>query len=245
MTTPSHIFIIPYRNRESQRTEFISKMPAILDEQIPSTDSSSYQIWIIHQADERLFNRGALLNIGFRIAQARYPDTWPGIQFVFHDIDIMPTRPGILDYNTVPGKARHPYGDPRPQWGGILGCFCIIMGADYAKAGGSPNYFGWGGEDVALSRRCQAQGIIIDEHDFIMRRSCLADIIDPESNPTPKQQAFCQLCDRRNLAQVFSENPACPTNNYQNLDYKIVQELDLGIPAGNIRQFDCQFEVLG
>ena len=63
MTSPSHIFVIPYRDREAQRTEFIKHMPVIL---AADNAITSYQIWIIHQYDTRLFNRGALLNIGFR-----------------------------------------------------------------------------------------------------------------------------------------------------------------------------------
>lgn len=240
MTTPSHIFVIPYRDRETQRTEFIKHMPDIL-----ATDNSisDYQIWIIHQCDTRLFNRGALLNIGFRIAQTRYLDTWQNIQFVFHDIDIMPLSPNVITYSTVAGKARHPYGDPRPQWGGILGCFCIIIGSDYAKVGGSPNYFGWGGEDVALSRRCQAHDILIDESEFILRRSRPNDIRDPESNPTPKQQAMCQACDKKNLTQVFNENPRFATNTCFTLNYQILNEIEFD--SINIKQFDCTFEVTG
>lgn len=240
MTTPSHIFVIPYRDREAQRAEFIKHMPGIL---AADNTISSYQIWIIHQCDTRLFNRGALLNIGFRLAQSRYPDTWQNIQFVFHDIDIMPLKPNVISYSTEHGKARHPYGDPRPHWGGILGCFCIMFGADYAKVGGSPNYFGWGGEDVALSRRCQAHRIVIDEHDFILRRSRPDDIRDPESNPTPKQQAMCQACDRKNLTQVFNENTAAATNTCFSLNYHLLNEIEL--VTDNIRQFDCTFEVTG
>lgn len=240
MSQPSHIFVIPYRDRESQRSDFIKHMPSIL-----KSDSSilSYQIWIIHQCDTRLFNRGALLNIGFRIAQSRYPDTWQNIQFVFHDIDIMPLKPNVITYSTVAGKVRHPYGDPRPLWGGILGCFCIMLGSDYAKVGGSPNYFGWGGEDVALSRRCQAHDILIDESEFIMRRSRPNDIRDPESNPTPKQQAMCQACDRKNLTQVFNENAHAATNTCFTLNYQILNEIEF--EPVNIKQVDCTFEVTG
>ena len=251
--TVSHIFIIPYRNREAQREKFVNHMPSVLDTQI---GTGTWKIWIIEQNDDKLFNRGALLNIGFRIAQTRYPDTWQQIQFIFHDIDIMPNGPNIIDYNTTPGKVRHPYGDSRPQWGGILGCLCIIYGADYALVGGSPNYYGWGGEDVALSFRCQANSIHIDESNFILRRST-DTIIDPESNTTPTQRALCIACDKKNLGRVFSENRHSPTNNYKTLDYTISQEYSvrsthnptteheyLGNPA-NITQFICTFDVTG
>jgi hypothetical protein len=237
MTTLTHIFIVPYRQRESQQAEFIANMPAILDSQL---GVGRYAIWFIHQLDNRLFNRGALLNIGFLEARRRYPESYRQIQLVFHDVDIRPLTPGILDYSTRSGAARHPYGDARPQWGGILGCFCILTGADYEKAGGSPNFFGWGGEDVALSLRCQAQGILIDEHDFIARRS-RSDILDPESNPTPKQQAFCQLCDRRNLTQVAQENHKEPVNGFSALHYSINAEKVFR--QSDILQLDVNFEV--
>ena len=238
----THLFIIPYRNREPEMKLFNAKMPLILDKQL---GSDKYEIWYITQTDERLFNRGALLNIGFLEMKRKYAnnDRWKNIQLIFHDVDIYLEKMGILNYNTERGKVRHPYGDLRPQWGGILGCLCIIYADDYNKTKGYPNFFGWGGEDVALSLRCQAQKIIIDEHDFILRRSH-PYIIDPISHITPKEIAFTQVCDKRNLREVFfKENQKCPINGFHNLHYEIIRDKMID-NINKIKMLDVKFEIL-
>ena len=61
MTVPTKIFIVPYRNREQHKTHFDVYMKYILED-IPQDD---YEIFFIHQQDNRPFNRGAMKNIGF------------------------------------------------------------------------------------------------------------------------------------------------------------------------------------
>ena len=67
-----------------------------------------YQIWYIHQTDKKMFNRGALLNIGFLLAKDKYPEYYLEITYVFHDIDIMPTGCNIINYNTEKNIIYHP-----------------------------------------------------------------------------------------------------------------------------------------
>lgn len=216
---PTHIFLIPYRNRGDELNLFIKNIPPVLEED----GITDYKIIIIEQADEKLFNRGMMLNIGFLEVKKRYPKDWKYIQLVCHDIDIYPTKSGIINYNTIMGYIRHPYGVLRPQFKGTVGGICIIMGEDYFRSGGHPNLYGWGGEDVGMSRRCQARGIQVDETNFINRRST-PFIVDPDSHPTVKDVKFAQICDSRNLKKVFTENPENPSDTISNIIYHLKTE---------------------
>ena len=86
--------IAPYRdmhkkqNRKQQLDKFI---PAISEFMESVKRNSTYRIYIIEQSnDERKFNRGKLLNIGFQIASAEGCKA-----LIFHDVDLLPS-PGIF-----------------------------------------------------------------------------------------------------------------------------------------------------
>ena len=86
--------IAPYRdlhkkqNRKQQLDKFI---PAITEFMESVQRNSTYRIYIIEQSnDERKFNRGKLLNIGFQIASAEGCKA-----LIFHDVDLIPS-PGIF-----------------------------------------------------------------------------------------------------------------------------------------------------
>ena len=71
--------IVPYRNREEHLEEFKKKISKYLNRQgIP------FELIIVHQDDAKLFNRGALLNIGFTYAEKYECD-----YVVFHDVDML------------------------------------------------------------------------------------------------------------------------------------------------------------
>ena len=133
MTIPTHIFLIPYRNRKDELKIWTQNMKKYLDNQL---GEDKYQVWVIHQTDTKMFNRGGLCNIGFKEAVKRFPNDYKNIQFIIHDVDIYPTKQDIILYRTEKREARHPYGVLRPQFGGTLGGICIIYGEDYEKVNG-------------------------------------------------------------------------------------------------------------
>ena len=93
---PQIVFIVPYRDREQQKIFFDSQMKIIMEDY----SKDSYQIFYIHQADTREFNRGALKNIGFLFVKTKYPNDYQNITLVFNDIDTMPFTKNFLDYST-------------------------------------------------------------------------------------------------------------------------------------------------
>ena len=58
----NNIIIVPYRNREKQLNYFIEKVVPLVKEFLPNT-----KIIIVEQEQGKDFNRGVLINIGFKL----------------------------------------------------------------------------------------------------------------------------------------------------------------------------------
>ena len=249
MTVPTHIIILPYRDRPSEMDEFNRVMPEYFNRDICDRQGGRWEIWYIEQSDAKLFNRGATTNIGALEAQRRFgADKAQDITLVFHDVDITIREPGLIQYECQPGEVRHPYGEIDPRKGPILGCFCIIRLGDFLRVGGFPNYYGWGLEDVALGHRCLASGIQINEDGLIPRYSHTG-IHDPVSHTTPEKLRFIRACHSRNLVLFMHENQAAPRDTPSRIKYQIIGETDLApdnqlVPQSQIKLLKTAFEVV-
>ncbi len=115
----------------------------------------TFRIYIIEQSnDGRRFNRGKLLNIGYDLAKK------DGFNlFIFHDVDLMPSRELGSFYTTMPsGGPVHiarvwgRYSNNADYFGGIV----AFTKEQYEAINGFPNNFwGWGGEDDEMMKRVQ------------------------------------------------------------------------------------------
>lgn len=157
MSVPTLIFLIPYRDREQQLGFFRRQMAYVLED----LDKTTYEMYFVHQCDDRSFNRGAMKNIGFLAMKEKYPMDYQNITFVFHDVDTMPFTKNFLDYNTTPGKIKHFYGFTY-----TLGGIVSIKGADFERLNGFPNFWAWGWEDNAFQRRVLSAKMQIDRGQF-------------------------------------------------------------------------------
>jgi len=128
---------------------------------LEDNDSSEYKIFFIHQNDKRIFNRGAIKNIGFLYVRNLYPKDYKNITIVFNDVDIMPLNKNFIDYNTTKGIIKHFYG-----FTFTLGGIVSITGEDFESINGFPNFWAWGYEDNALQHRAIKKGIYIDRSRF-------------------------------------------------------------------------------
>lgn len=154
---PKLVFIVPYRNRATQLEAFKEKMKIILEDYT----KQDYIIHYIHQMDERVFNRGAMKNIGFLAVKNKYPNDYKNITLVFNDVDTMPVRKNLFHYHTVPGVVKHFFGFLH-----TLGGIVSIKAADFEKVNGFPNFWAWGYEDNLLQKRLENIGITIDRSIF-------------------------------------------------------------------------------
>ena len=146
---------VPYRNRETHMHEFIPKIGKYLKNQ-----NIDFQIYIIHQVDDKLFNRGATKNIGAKIAFEEGCD-----YIVWHDIDMIPEEDGGADYSYPTEAPRHiatqisqmNYQLKYHEYFG--GAVLFTKEQVEATNGYSNEYWDWGMEDDDLFWRCHKEGL--------------------------------------------------------------------------------------
>jgi hypothetical protein len=145
--------IVPYRNRESHLNIFVPYIEEYLD------DKFEYKIFVIEQKDNKPFNRGKLLNAGFKESGSDFD------YYCFHDVDMLPIE---ADYsyceqpthlaNTVDGEQSF-YN----YFGGVT----ILSKLDFKIINGYSNeYWGWGFEDDDLLQRCINCNLSLDKRTF-------------------------------------------------------------------------------
>ena len=132
--------IVPYRNRQEQLDKFTTYIQQYLQNR-----KYDYYLVVVEHDDDKPFNRGKLLNIGFQEAQRRRCD-----YIVFHDIDMLPidVNYAYLDYPVHLATDELPFEE---YFGGIT----LFPTPDFERINGfSNNYWGWGFEDDDLMYRC-------------------------------------------------------------------------------------------
>ena len=152
---PDLVFIVPYRDRELEKMVFISVMEKILSH-------LNYKIFFIHQNDKRLFNRGAIKNIGFLYVKKCWPDNYKNITLIINDIDSLPYYKDQFNFQTKENIIKHHFGFKH-----TLGGFFSIIASDFEKINGFPNIWTWGLEDNILLKRVKKINIHIDYSNFV------------------------------------------------------------------------------
>ena len=201
---PKLIFIVPYRDRESQKQHFSIYMKYIMEDY----SKDDYEIYYSHQTDNRPFNRGATKNIGFLVMKNKYPNDYKNITFVFNDIDIVPAVKNTLNYITTSGIVKHFYG-----YTFTLGGIFSIIGSDFEKCNGFPNNWGWGLEDNAMNDRVLQQLLILNRDQFFPINSThIIHLYDEPFRIINKREPDAYV------ASEFVDN----LNSINNLDYTII-----------------------
>jgi len=151
---------VPYRNRELHMHEFIPKLGKYL-----KGHNIDFQIYIVHQVDDKLFNRGATKNIG---AKHAFEDGCDYI--VWHDIDMIPEDNGGADYSYPKGGPRHiatkiQQMDYELKYHEYFGG-AVLFTKEHVEAtnGYSNDYWDWGMEDDDLFWRCHLEGLTNDTY---------------------------------------------------------------------------------
>ena len=119
-----------------------------------------HEIFIIEQADDKPFNRGKLLNVGYTLACDNGCD-----YFVFHDVDMLPED---VDYSYT-DKPLHlathlQEHDYETTFFDYFGGVTMFNKEDFELINGFSNeYWGWGFEDDDLLIRCLDSNLELDK----------------------------------------------------------------------------------
>jgi hypothetical protein len=150
--------IVPYRNRYEHLEEF----KKIIKEYFSKTDID-YELIIVEQDDAKLFNRGMLLNIGFKYAKKYKCD-----YVVFHDVDMLPIDVDY-SYSDIPLhlSTNFEYEDgekERTIFDTYFGGVTMFPTKIFESINGYSNkYWGWGFEDDDLLLRCKHHSIELNK----------------------------------------------------------------------------------
>ena len=135
------VIIIPYRARENHLKYFLDHTAPLLKKHIPNG-----KVVIIEQDwNNKLFNRGCLLNIGVKEYENKTN------YYIFHDVDIIPNENYIIKmYTNTNFNILRMYVGHGTSLGGI----CKFTHDSILEVNGLPNYiWGWGIEDRVLYYR--------------------------------------------------------------------------------------------
>jgi hypothetical protein len=132
--------LVPYRNRKEHMDYFLTHSWPLLQ-----AGMERVRLVVIEQQPGKLFNRGKLLNVGFK--EFKNTDF-----FITQDVDVNPLESALPLYNLEPGNKEVTgiYSSPCQSLGGIV----KIRREAVQKLNGFPNtYWGWGVEDRAFYNR--------------------------------------------------------------------------------------------
>ena len=147
--------VVPYRNREEHLKQFVPYMEEYLIK-----DGIPFHIYIIHQADDKPFNRAKLLNVG-------YKESEDSDYFAFHDVDMLPVDSdySYVDCPTHLATRAEQFGFRLP-YDGYFGGVTLFDKESFIKINGYSNeYWGWGAEDDDVLLRCSIMGVSASRKD--------------------------------------------------------------------------------
>ncbi len=153
--------IVPYRDRFDHLENFKNQIKNYLDDR-----NINYELIIIEQDNAKLFNRGMLLNIGFKYAKKLKCD-----YVVFHDVDMIPLSVNY-NYSHIPLHLATDFyyseGEKERQiFDSYFGGVTLFPVEIFEEIDGYSNkYWGWGYEDDDLLLRCERHQISLDKKAF-------------------------------------------------------------------------------
>jgi predicted peroxiredoxin len=228
--------IVPYRDRSSQLKRFLKHMETYLSEYV-------YQIFVIEQSDSKPFNRGKLLNIGYKIACENNCD-----YFVFHDVDMLPYK---VDYSYT-DKPLHlathlQENDYETTFFDYFGGVTLFNKEDFASINGYSNeYWGWGFEDDDLLIRCLQSNLELDietngDDDIKIFETFKFDG-DSSFIELTKQKKSAALSDDFTISVMVKPNDIKlnPNKVYDEFPIVSIPGYNIGIFYNSFRRFFCQ-----
>lgn len=155
--------IVPFRKRENHLSVFIPNIKAACPDAT---------VYVIEQCDDKGFNLGKLINIGFLEFNKEFD------YFIIHDVDAIPEN---VDYSYCENPCH--LGTQVQQFGYKLpyttffGSVILMPNNVFEEINGyDNNFFFWGGEDDLLRKRIKEKNIPIES------RECRFSSLPHDSN---------------------------------------------------------------
>lgn len=216
--------VVPYRNRSEHLTRFLAHLHPFLVKQ----NRVNYQIFVVNQDDNLPFNRGRLLNIGFREALLLNPLIEC---FIFHDVDIVPTDIRQL-YTCSSSAPRHlcSYLDKFRYvliYPNLFGGVISLRTSDFRVTNGYSNlYNGWGGEDDDFYKRVRKHFDYIERFDSNVGRCIMFS--HKQYEPNAERTSLLETGEQRiafdglnNLRQCYRLKSIDRLSLYTNIRVKL------------------------
>lgn len=216
------VILIPYRNREEHLKYFLENTAPKLKQRI-----ENLEILIIEQSEDgKLFNRGKVLNVGFK-----YYDN-DDYYYITQDVDTNPKHEKAFFHykNEVPDYFFRIYSSFCNTLGGVV----KFKGNIFREINGFPNnYWGWGQEDMVLMRRAQISGKLgnISKNKFILsknkRRHIFFHNFEEKYRKLSHNHKAKKKLTFRKLETQEQKDKYKFESGLNNLDYEILKEEEI------------------
>jgi hypothetical protein len=152
--------VVPYRDRYEHLQTFKKSVIKYFE-----STKIDYELIVVEQDDAKVFNRGKLLNIGFKYAKKLKCD-----YVAFHDVDMLPVDVDY-SYSNVPIHLASRFVSTsdfkRIVFDEYFGGVTLFPVDVFEKINGYSNeYWGWGYEDNDLLHRCKHYNIDLDKKEI-------------------------------------------------------------------------------
>jgi beta-1,4-galactosyltransferase 1 len=205
-----NIIFIPYREREQHLKYFIENTVPLIQCNLPNT-----KVVVIEQNEGKSFNRGAILNIGFKEYENKSK------YFITHDVDINPSIEVIK--NIYSDKNNDMYRIKTPHDESLGGIIKVKHNIIFNMNGFPNNIWGWGIEDRALYYRCYIKNIHIehnkDQSFKILPHKCNVETYIDEKKIISdiwRKEYIDNLNDKEKEEMIMS-------SGLNNIEYKIME----------------------
>ena len=238
---------VPYRNREEHLRLFVPHLTEYLNER-----GIDFQIYIAHQTDDKLFNRGAMKNVAAEWAFKEGCD-----YIVWHDIDMLPEEGCDYSYpeeNPVHIATKISQMDYKLKYYEYFGGAVLFTKEQVERTNGYSNeYWDWGMEDDDLFWRCVLEDYVdksyldvkLKQHPYLHFNGNSGAVVEYEDrfkNITSKNHTISVL------ARAFQQPEKSPVyligaEDKKYIEYPIfrIPGYDYGISFNNSRTFSFQF----
>lgn len=209
----NNIILIPYRNREHQLDYYLKNTVPIIKEYLVNT-----KIVIVEQCNNKPFNRGKILNVGFKEYEKKTK------YFITNDVDINPRKKTIIQYY-LPDLKENIVKGILTSTCNTLGGIIKISSFNINKVNGFPNdIWGWGCEDKALQIRTEYYNIIketnILHNDKIRDDEYFKTFNDVNDRDLTNYKKYYIKYYNKKINNDFS-------SGLNNIDYNIIERYDI------------------